>query len=29
VAAGHEQPLSAADNQSIALIADSMIAVRA
>ena len=29
VAAGHEQPLSAADNQSITLIADSMIAVRA
>jgi uncharacterized protein (TIGR02444 family) len=29
VAAGHEQPLSVADNQSIALIADSMIAVRA
>jgi uncharacterized protein (TIGR02444 family) len=29
VAAGHEQPLSVADNQSIALITDSMIAVRA
>ncbi|MEK9760867.1 MAG: hypothetical protein VW472_07475, partial [Candidatus Puniceispirillum sp.] len=29
VAADHEQPLSVADNQSIALITDSMIAVRA
>ncbi|NBW05515.1 MAG: TIGR02444 family protein [Alphaproteobacteria bacterium] len=29
VAVGNEQPLSVADNQSIALIADSMIAVRA